>query len=278
MLLRQKACGFVLLLIAVAAGGVDLCAQDKSESPAPKVQDAPLPTPPSNIASQSSTTPSPDHNAEQEKNPKRILGIIPNFQTTNDTPQNRAPLTPRQKYALAWHHMFDFSVHFGNVIQAAMQQASNSDPRYGQGWGAFGQRFGAAEADQAVSSFLTFGFLPHLLKQDPRYFRRGKGSAWSRLHYAATRTVITRTDSGRPAFNASQVFGQLAQAGISRAYYPREDRNVAGTFESWGMNLAFTSGYNVLKEYYPDLVRVVFHRHHEPKASIQPAPQTNPQK
>jgi hypothetical protein len=278
MPLRQKACGFILLLIAIAAGGADLRAQDKPESPAPKVQDAPLPTPPSNTASQSSTPFSPDHSAEQEKNPKRILGIIPNFQTTNDTPQNRAPLTSKQKYTLAWHHMFDFSAHFGNALQAAMQQASNSDPHYGQGWGAYGQRFGAAEADQAVSSFFTLGFLPHVLKQDPRYFRRGKGSAWSRIRYAATRTVITRTDSGTPTFNASQVFGQLAQAGISNAYYPREDRDVAGTFEGWGMNLAFTSGYNVLKEYYPDLVRTVSHRHHEPKASIQPAPPANPEK
>jgi hypothetical protein len=173
------------------------------------------------------------------------------------------PLTVKEKYVLAWHQSVDISAHFGNAFQAALQQASNGQPHYGQGWGPYAQRFGAAEADQVTSSFFIFGFLPHVLHDDPRYFRQGRGSAWSRIRYAATRTVITRTDAGNPTFNTPQVLGQLLQQGISTSYYPQQDRTASGVFQNWGINLAYNSAYNALKEYYPDFLRVVFHRHKE---------------
>src|SRR6202023_4262243 len=123
-------------------------------------------------------------------------------------------MSVKEKYVLAWHQSVDISAHFGNAFQAALQQGSNGQPHYGQGWGPYAQRFGAAEADQVTSAFFIFGFLPHVLHDDPRYFRKGKGSVWYRIHYAAMRTVITRTDSGNPTFNMPQVFGQLFQQRI----------------------------------------------------------------
>jgi hypothetical protein len=55
--------------------------------------------------------------------PKRIFWIIPNLMTANDWPENQGPLTPRQKYNIAWHQFFDVSAHFGNVVQASISQA-----------------------------------------------------------------------------------------------------------------------------------------------------------
>jgi hypothetical protein len=57
--------------------------------------------------------------------------------------------------------------------------------------------------------------------------------------------------------------GQLLQQGISTSYYPQQDRTASGVFQNWGINLAYNSAYNTLKEYYPDFLRVVFHRHKE---------------
>jgi hypothetical protein len=244
------------LLLALVAGR-SAAAQEKPDAPTPKTEAT------SSSSSDGGQNPSTaaDSNAPPDENPKRILGIIPNFQTTNDVPEVREPLTVRQKYVLAWHQTVDISAHLGNAFQAALQQASNGQPHYGQGWGAYASRFGANEADQVTSAFFIFGFLPHVLHQDPRYFRKAKGSAWSRVRYAATRTVISRTDLGDPTFNTPQVLGQLLQQGISTAYYPPQDRTVGSVFQNWGINLAYNSAYNVLKEYYPDMLRVVFHRH-----------------
>jgi hypothetical protein len=258
----------ILAISALACATQRSVAQDKPDKPVPKPDAAQTTQEPARPAAQKP----PEPGAPNDENPKRILGIIPNFQTTNDVPENQGPLTPKEKYVLAWHQTFDFSAHLGNAFQSALQQASNGEPHYGQGWGAYGERFVAAEADQVTSSFLIFGVIPHLLKQDPRYFRKGKGSAWSRFSYAASRTVIARTDSGHTTFNAGQVFGQLGQAGISNLYYPKFDRDLHGTFQGWGINLAYTSLYNVLKEYYPDtLGRVIHHySHRTPKVDAPP--------
>lgn len=185
--------------------------------------------------------------------PKRIFWIIPNFMTANDQEENRDPLTARQKYAIAWHQFADPSAHFGNLLQAAISQAADGIPHYGQGWGAFGERFLAQEGDQFTGSFLIYGVLPQILHQDPRYFRKGVGSPWVRVGYAASRVVIARRDNGSPVFNASQVFGQLGQAGISLSYYPKQDRDVRGLFLGWAVNQAYNIGWNQLKEFTPDL-------------------------
>ena len=208
---------------------------------------------------------------QQDENTKRILGIIPNFQSKDDIPVNQAPLTTKEKYVLAYHQTVDFSAHFGNAFQAMLQQASNGQPHYGQGWGAYGERFGAAEADQVTSAFFIFGFLPHILHDDPRYFRKRYGSVWSRIKYSASRTVVTRTDAGTSTFNVPQVAGQLFQQAISTAYYADEDRTAGGVFQNWGTNLAYNSAYNILKEFYPDFLRLVFHRRPRPAAGQQPS-------
>jgi hypothetical protein len=261
---------YILLFVALAASAATCLAQDKPDAPTPK--QAPDSTQqPASGSTQAPTGPPSNPTGQQDENPKRILGIIPNFQTKDDTPQNQAPLTVKEKYVLAWHQTVDFSAHLGNLFQAGLQQAANGQPHYGEGWGPYAERFGAAEGDQATSSFFIFGFLPHILHDDPRYFRRGKGSIWSRICYSASRTVITRTDAGNPTFNIPQVAGQLFQQSISTIYYPPEDRTVGRVFQNWGTTLAYNSAYNVVKEFYPDFLRIVFHRHQQQPASTAPS-------
>ena len=264
---------FTALFMALAVCAVSCVAQDKPDAPTPK-QDSSSVEQPSSGASQGPAGPPSNPTGQQDENPKRILGNIPNFQTKDDTPQNQPPLSVKEKYNLAWHQTVDFSAHIGNAFQAMLQQASDGQPHYGQGWGPYAERFGAAEGDQATSAFFIFGFLPHVLHDDPRYFRKARGSAWSRIRYSATRTVITRTDAGNSTFNVPQVAGQLFQQSISTIYYPPVDRTAERVFQNWGISLAYNSAYNVLKEFYPDFLRIVFKRHREqdPASTAPPAP------
>jgi hypothetical protein len=261
----------IALLTALAANSIACMAQDKPDAPTPKPSTTSGQQPASGGSQEPSGPPS-NPTGQQDENPKRILGIIPNFQTKDDTPQNQPPLTVGEKYNLAWHQTIDFSAHIGNAFQAMLQQASNGQPHYGQGWGPYAERFGAAEGDQATSAFFIFGFLPHILHDDPRYFRKGKGSVWSRLRYSSTRTVITRTDAGNATFNVPQVAGQLFQQSISTIYYPPVDRTAGRVFQNWGISLAYNSAYNVLKEFYPDFLRIVFKRNRQSKPEMSPAP------
>lgn len=253
---QRVATGILRVLLLSCALTSILAAQEKPDSPAPAATKQS-----SSATANQGTTPSQstdpnisklDKEAKDEV-PKRIFWIIPNFMTTNDQPENEGPLTTKEKYTIAWHQFADVSAHFGNLVQASISQAANGEPHYGQGWGAFGERFAAQEGDQFTGSFLIYGVLPQLLHQDPRYFRKGRGSAWSRVGYAASRVVIARNDDGKEVFNAAQIFGQLGQAGISLSYYPQQDRSVTGLFVGWAINQGYNIGWNQLKEFTPDL-------------------------
>jgi hypothetical protein len=263
--------------------------QEAGSSPAPQVQDsAAHPSPAAQKPAQNQekpasaenlpdkVQPAPDAATKNAQNPKRIFGIIPNFISTNDTTANQEPLTVREKYILSLHQMFDVSAHIGNLLQSAVSQAANGQPHYGQGWGAFGERFAASEGDQMTSSLFIYGVLPSVLHDDPRYFRHGSGSIGSRLWYAASRTVITRKDSGQPTFNVPQTLGQLIQGGISTSYYPQQDRTVSGVFTQWGVNLAYNSGYNMLREFMPDLGQYLARRKNKKAAQKCQTPTAPP--
>jgi hypothetical protein len=248
-------------LLTLFLASVSAFAQEKPDSPDPKVQPDPQVQP---------STSSQDKEARDEV-PKRIFWIIPNFMTTNDQPENQGPLTPKQKFTIAWHQFFDMSAHFGNIVQAGISQAANGLPHYGQGWGAFGERYAAQEGDQFTGSMLIYGVLPTVLHQDPRYFRKGRGSAWSRIYYAASRVVVARTDAGKPTFNASGMFGQLGQASISMLYYPQQDRKIGGVVSGWCINQGYNIGWNQLKEFTPDLG--AYMRRHSKKHNSATQPQ-----
>jgi hypothetical protein len=92
-------------------------------------------------------------------NEQRILGVIPDFQTVRDTTHYVPPLTPRAKWLLAEKGTFDPF----NIVSAAMtagfSQMGNQTPKYGEGWLAYGKRFGAALADGATRNFFSAGNL-----------------------------------------------------------------------------------------------------------------------
>jgi hypothetical protein len=210
----------------------------------------------------------PDAPAAKPSNPdsdpfsNRMLVTIPDFESTSDIP---AALTADQKYTFALHQAFDPGAHVVNMFRAALQQAANGQPHYGQGWRAYEKRFAAGEGDQITGGLLTDGLLPSILHQDPRYFRRGSSnsSALARFWYALNRTVVTRNDSGASAFNTSETLGELISCGISTSYYPARDRTVGYLMENWGVSLGSNSAFNVFSEFYPDLKRVLFHRHQQ---------------
>src|SRR5258708_19481535 len=99
---------------------------------------------------------------------------------------------------------------------------------------------------------MTEAVFPPLLHQDPRYFRRGTGSGWSRLGYAAAQIFWTHRDSGGMQFNYSEVIGNSTAVAISNAYYA-DNRTARDATSRLGMQLGVAMAANVLKEFWPDL-------------------------
>src|ERR1700691_3004659 len=205
-----------VLLLCVFAGS--LAPQNSAGTNPQRAQDSRSDPPPATTPATNppaSTTPDPQFTPDLPELPKRMFGMIPDFENTNDIPANHRPMTVSQKFVLALHQAFDISAHLGNAFQAALQQAADSQPHYGEGWTAYGKRFAAAEGDQISGSLLIYGALPSILHEDPRYFRKGRGSTIARMWYAANRTFVTPRDNGSSGFNNSEAFGQLISCAIS---------------------------------------------------------------
>lgn len=182
---------------------------------------------------------------DEEK--QRVLGFIPNFYVSYVP--DAAPLTPKQKFELAWRSTIDPVTFVLTGAAAGLEQADDQFSGYGQGASGYAKRYGAAYADTVTSTFLAGAILPSLLKQDPRYFYKGTGTVKSRFLYALANAVICKGDDRKWQANYSAIFGSLAAAGISNAYYPPEDRGLGLTFENTFIGIGSTAAANILQEF-----------------------------
>ncbi|MGA8028302.1 MAG: hypothetical protein WB992_14255, partial [Bryobacteraceae bacterium] len=147
-------------------------------------------------------------------------------------------------------------------LDAGLDQLENNFPGYRQGAMGYAKRFGASYADTFDGTMIGNALFPVLLKQDPRYFRRGIGSIKSRLWYALTTTVKCKNDKGKWVPNYSNVLGNIAAGGISNLYYPASDRGIELTFERAFTVTAEGSIGAVFVEFWPDVSRKLFPKTH----------------
>lgn len=177
---------------------------------------------------------------------QRVLGFIPNFYVVYD--KNPAPLTPKLKFRLAIRTSVDPITILGNVFIAAIDQAADT-PDYGQGWKAYGQRFGANYANGLTDIMIGGAVLPSLLHQDPRYWYQGTGTKKSRILHALSNPIICRGDNGRLQPNYSSLGGYLASGAIANAYYPDSNRGVGLVFGTFGIDVAANMADGLIQEF-----------------------------
>ena len=214
---------------------------------------------------------SPIEIAQEQMNDQlkqRVLGVIPNFYVTYVP--NAAPLTPKQKYYLAWRLMIDPAYFVAAGAVAGIQQARNEFSGYGQGAQGYAKRYGATFADFTISNFLGNAVLPSIFKQDPRYFYKGTGTTKSRIQYALANAVICKGDNGHWQANYSSILGSLAAGGISNLYYPASDRGAALMFENTAIGIGSSAILNLLKEFV--LTKFTTNVPHRPNPANQNSP------
>jgi len=178
---------------------------------------------------------------------QRLIGVIPNFYTSYV--YDAAPLTSKQKFALAARGTFDPVAILGVGFAAGIEQANNSYAGYGQGAAGYSKRFAAKFANGRSSDFLTHAVFPSLLHQDPRYFYQGSGSVKSRLLHAVGSAFFTRSDSGRTVPNYSYLLGDMSAGALSNLYYPAANRGAHLVFTNAAVGLAGRVGGNLLREF-----------------------------
>jgi hypothetical protein len=149
------------------------------------------------------------------------------------------------------------------VAAAAMSQAGNETPKYGEGGANYAKRVGAAIGDFGSQNFLSAGVFACLFHQDPRYFREGPTSGVvHRALYSVSRIFVTRQDSGRTAFNASNLLGLAGGIGVSNLYYPSASRTGTVMWGRVGTSLTGDVMGNLMSEFWPDIQKKFFQKKH----------------
>ncbi len=279
MVNRRRAMDWVMVgVIACSLGGLRLArAQENAPLPAPAESMQPvstgeetqawtsltaksltevLPGPPSQLTAQSTQVPVPP----EEQQPKRILGMLPNYRAVS-AGEIPPPPTPREAFKIATQNSFDYSSFIFVGITSLMAEGSGAHPQLGKGVAGFGRYYWRGFVDKADGNYLVIFALPTVLHQDERYFAMGQGKLWKRGLYAASRILITPDYQGRNTFNLSEVLGRGMAQGISTTYYPSHDRTVGALATKYAYALGRDALTNVVREFWPDIATRVLHRH-----------------
>jgi hypothetical protein len=205
----------------------------------------------------------------------RLFYALPNFLTLQGA-QKLPPMRARNKFKVVALGTFDYVEYPWWGLLAAINQAENNEPAYGQGWAAYAKRYGTTAGDSMVENFMVGAVIPSLFHQDPRFYQSDKGGFLRRTGYAVSRMVVTRSDSGHAQFNFSEILGSASAAAISTySYHPRStylssptnphmfvgsDRTLANTASVWKTQLTLDTITIMVKEFWPDIHRKLSHK------------------
>ena len=192
---------------------------------------------------------------------KRLFGVLPNYRTV-EASLPFAPLTPKQKFNIATHDSFDWPTYVLSGVLTLVTPGKDETASFGTGIQKYANLYVRSSADQIIGNMMTEGFLPVILRKDPRYFRQGAGTFWFRLESALSQIAVARNDSGHLTFNMPEFLGNAMAVGISTAYSPNlqdwSHRN-----EKFILMISTDTLSNVVKEFGPDIKQKFLHRHHK---------------
>ena len=123
----------------------------------------------------------------------------------------------------------------GEAAGAGISQWHNSPPEWGQGWGAFGERYGSNLAYNGVRQTITYG-VSVAFHEDNRYFASGKHGLWGRTGYALLSTFTTRRPDGGQSFSVSSVGGVIGASAIASIWGPQSWKGSHNIAENAGIS------------------------------------------
>ncbi len=176
-----------------------------------------------------------------------------------DIAESTTPLTPNQKFELFVDNSISVHTIMWSALGSAVGQADNSPTGFGQGWDAYGKRFGSSMARGASAEFFGTFILASALHYDPRFFPDKDPTFGRALGYSISQVFVTRRDSGTRVVNVPGLVGPLLAEGLANVYWPDRNRTVGDTFFRYGLDLATRAGGNMLREYWPVVYKKLTH-------------------
>jgi hypothetical protein len=172
-------------------------------------------------------------------------------------------MTWQQKRYHAIHDLTD-PANIGTILGiSAITIGADSHTAYGPGFKGFGKIVGVSLLEDATGQFFGAFAIPVIAHQDPRYFRMPHARLSKRIVYSISRTVISRSDSGKSMPNYATLLNYPIGSELANFYVPGIQTNAASTVARIFTGYGLDPVNNLLNEFLPDVasrvhVRVIF--------------------
>ncbi len=164
-------------------------------------------------------------------------------------------LALKDKFFFFVQDSFDPVNLLSTAFAAGIDQAENNDPSYGQGTQGYAKRWGAEYGGGVISRFFKDFAYPTIFSEDPRYYRLAHGSGGKRLLHAVQHALVAHHDDGTRMFNFSEWLGTTSAVVLTNTYHPDARRGVANTAERVGLSVLQDTGFDALREFWPEISR-----------------------
>ena len=164
-------------------------------------------------------------------------------------------VSPKQKFKNYLLSIAGPAPLIAEAAGAGISQWANSPTEWGQGWGAYGKRFGSNMAYNGIRQSILYG-LSIPLHEDTRYFPSKAHGFFPRAGHAVVSGFLARHPDGKQRFSISDFAGVGGAAAISSMWGPGSWKGIGNIAEIAGVSFASTAAFNVFREFAPD----IFHR------------------
>jgi len=163
------------------------------------------------------------------------------------------PMTWQQKGYLALHDLTD-PVNFGTILGiSAITVGADSHSAYGPGLKGFGKSVGVSLLQDATAQFFGAFAIPVIVHQDPRYFRMPHAPFGKRVVYSISRTVVSRSDSGKSMPNYATLLNYPIGAELANLYVPGIHPDAPSTVARIFTGYALDPVNGLINEFLPDV-------------------------
>jgi hypothetical protein len=183
--------------------------------------------------------------SDPQKDPAAKISSSPQT-TANATPF--VPLTGKQRLRRYGWSFVDPRVIFTTAASAAISQAEDHVPEWGQGAEGFGKRFANSYGIHVVSTSIRQG-LDAVVGYDPRYWPSESHKFGNRVVYAVSQVFRNRDNNGNWRVAYPIFAGNLGSGFISRTWHPSATSGVSDALSSAGISFGFQAATNVVKEF-----------------------------
>jgi hypothetical protein len=163
-------------------------------------------------------------------------------------------LSVEDKLRYDGRHFFDVENFVFAGVGAALDQWRDRPSEWGEGWGAFGERYASHIGQYAIQRSIMFP-VQAIDHEDARYFRSKRTSYRGRIGDAFLHTIWRPSDTGEMMPAYSEFLGDYGAAAVSRMWWPERFHHGSAIFVAGSDTLLVDAGINVLHEFAPDLKR-----------------------